>query len=143
MRFSCHALFLLIFLGLISSGTYPHETLQAPTQDQNVQVVEMTAKKYKFTPSPVHVKRGMKVQLRITALDHVHGFKINVYPDGADAKGAPGLLFATPKDCWRLEKEQVTTIEFVAQAAGSYPFKCCVFCGFGHLGMKGELIVDP
>lgn len=143
MRFSCRALFLLFFLGLTSSGTYPHETIQAPAQDQNVQVLEMTAKRYKFTPSPLHVKRGMKIQLRITALDHVHGFKINIYPDGADAKGAPGLLFTTPKECWRLEKEQVTTIEFVAQTAGSYPFKCCTFCGFGHMGMKGELIVDP
>ncbi|HEV2489300.1 MAG TPA: cupredoxin domain-containing protein [Candidatus Acidoferrales bacterium] len=143
MKHFCRSFVLLFFLGLISSGTYPHETIQAPAQDQNIQVVEMTAKKYKFSPSPVHVKRGMKVQLKITALDHVHGFKINIYPDGADAKGTPGLAFAAPKDCWRLEKGQVTTIEFVAQTAGSYPFKCCVFCGFGHMGMKGELIVDP
>ncbi|HKW88602.1 MAG TPA: cupredoxin domain-containing protein [Candidatus Acidoferrales bacterium] len=143
MKHFCRALFLVLFLGFISSGTYSHETIQAPARDQNIQIIEMTAKKYKFSPSPVHVKRGMKVQLKITALDHVHGFKINIYPDGADAKGTPGLVFTTPKDCWRLEKGQVTTIEFVAQTAGSYPFKCCVFCGFGHMGMKGELIVDP
>lgn len=143
MRRSNYACLLLFSLGLFATGTYPRETSHSATQDPNVQVVEMTAKKYRFTPSPLHVKRGMKVQLRITALDHVHGFKINIYPDGADAKGAPGLLFTTPKECWRLEKGQVTTIEFVAETAGSYPFKCCVFCGFGHLGMKGELIVDP
>lgn len=143
MRRSNYAFLLLFSLGLFATGAYPRETSQSATQAQNVQVVEMTAKKYRFTPSPVHVKRGMRVQLRITALDHVHGFKINIYPDGADAKGAPGLLFTTPKECWRLEKGQVTTIEFIAETAGSYPFKCCVFCGFGHLGMKGELIVDP
>jgi heme/copper-type cytochrome/quinol oxidase subunit 2 len=137
---ACLLLFLLTF---VAAGTYPHETPQTPAQNQSVQVINMTAKKYKFDPSPLHVKRGMKVQLRITATDHAHGFKINIYPDGADAKGAPGLAFTTPKDCWRLEKGRVTTIEFVAQTAGSYPFKCCVFCGFGHMGMKGELIVDP
>jgi cytochrome c oxidase subunit 2 len=137
------AFLLLSLLGLFAAGVYPHEAIQTPAQDQSVQVIDMTAKKYKFSPTPVHVKRGMKIQLRITAIDHVHGFKINIYPDGADAKGAPGLVFTTPKDCWRLEKGQVTTIEFVAQTAGSYPFKCCVFCGFGHMGMKGELIVDP
>lgn len=139
----CRVLLLLSSIAFIAAGTYPGEIFQAPSQDQTVQVIDMTARKYKFTPSPIHVKRGTKVQLRITALDHVHGFKINIFPDGADAKGEPGLLFATPKNCWRLEKGQVTTIEFVAQRAGSYPFKCCVFCGFGHLGMKGELIVDP
>ncbi|HEV2490268.1 MAG TPA: cupredoxin domain-containing protein [Candidatus Acidoferrales bacterium] len=143
MKHFSRALLLLPLVGLLAAGTYSHETIQAPTQDQSAQVIDMTAKKYKFTPSPVHVKRGTKVQLRITALDHVHGFKINIYPDGADAKGAPGLAFVTPKECWRLEKGQVTTIEFVAQTPGSYPFKCCVFCGFGHMGMKGLLIVDP
>jgi heme/copper-type cytochrome/quinol oxidase subunit 2 len=136
--------FLLIFLlPLFAAGTYSHESLQAPAQNPGLQVIDMTARKYRFDPSPVHVKRGMKVELRITAIDHNHGFKINIYPDGADAKGAPGLLFTTPKDCWKLQKGKVTTIEFVAQTAGSYPFKCCVFCGFGHMGMKGLLIVDP
>lgn len=143
MKSFCRAFLLLFLLGFLPAGVFPHETIQNPAQSQTVQVIDMTAKKYKFAPSPVHVKRGMKVQLQITALDHVHGFKINIYPDGADAKGAPGLVFSAPKDCWRLEKGQVTTIEFVAQTAGSYPFKCCVFCGFGHMGMKGELIVDP
>jgi heme/copper-type cytochrome/quinol oxidase subunit 2 len=115
----------------------------AQTPDANIQVVEMTAKKYEFSPSPIHVKKGMKVQLKIKALDRAHGLKINVYPDGADTKGAPGLTFAAAQDCWKLEKGEVTTIEFVAQQPGSYPFRCCTFCGFGHLGMKGQLIVDP
>ena len=44
--------------------------------DQKVQVIGLTAKKYEYSPSPVHVKIGTKVQLRITAVDHDHGFKI-------------------------------------------------------------------
>ena len=111
-------------------------------QSSNVQVIDMTAKKYVFNPSPIHVKKGTKVQLRITSTDHTHGFKINLYPDGGNTKGAPGLVFTDAQDCWKLPKGQTVTIEFTASTPGHYPFKCCKFCGFGHMGMKGELIVD-
>lgn len=120
-----------------------HQTAQTqPAQSSDVQVIDMTAKKYVFNPSPIHVKRGTKVQLRITSTDHTHGFKINLYPDGGNTKGAPGLEFTAPEDCWKLPKGEAVTIEFVAKTSGHYPFKCCKFCGFGHMGMKGELIVD-
>jgi len=116
--------------------------VQTGAPNGNVQVINMTAKKYVFTPSPIHVKKGTRVELRITAIDHRHGFKINIYPDGGSTKGAPGLEFTSPKDCWTLQKGQTVTIDFVARTPGHYPFKCCKFCGFGHMGMKGELIVD-
>ncbi|HKV26871.1 MAG TPA: cupredoxin domain-containing protein [Candidatus Acidoferrales bacterium] len=135
------AFLLSVFAAFLAAGAFSHQQ-QAPPQNQSAQVIDMTAKKYKFTPSPIHVKKGTKIQLRITATDRNHGFKINVYPDGAAANGAPGLVFTSPQDCWKLPKDQVVTIEFVAQTPGSYPFKCCVLCGFGHMGMKGELIVD-
>jgi heme/copper-type cytochrome/quinol oxidase subunit 2 len=43
------------------------------------------AKKYEYSNSPVHVKVGTKVQLKITAMDHDHGFKIASTPDGASS----------------------------------------------------------
>jgi len=45
-------------------------------QDQNAQVIELVAKKYEYSPAPVHVKAGSMVRLKITAVDHDHGFKI-------------------------------------------------------------------
>ena len=117
-------------------GAPPQETAQNP------QVIELTAKKYEYGQSIIHVKQGARVQLKFTALDRKHGFKISPYPDGAGTQGPVGLEFASPQDCWKLEKGQVTTIEFVAKSAGTYSFKCCVFCGFGHKGMHGQLIVD-
>lgn len=114
-------------------------------QDQGSQVIEMTAKKYEFSPSPVHVKAGTKVVLKITATDRVHGFRISTAPDAA-AKGAePGLVLASPapNDCYRLEKGQQVSVEIEAKTPGTYTFKCCVHCGLGHGGMKGQLIVDP
>ena len=115
----------------------------AQGQDQETQVTELTAKKYEYSPSPVHVKAGTKVQLKITATDHDHGFKIGTTPAGDERNSQPGLAFASPQDCWLLKKGETTTIEFLAQTPGTYTFKCCHTCGLGHRGMKGQIIVDP
>ena len=111
--------------------------------DDNVQVISVSAKKYEFSPSPIRVKQGARVQLKITATDHVHGLKIDEYPDGSDRKGNPGLVYAASKDCLRVEKGQTQTLEFTAQTAGTYQIRCCVHCGWEHRSMKGQLIVEP
>ena len=115
----------------------------ALAQDKDAPVIELTAKKYDYSPSPVHVKTGAKVQLKITATDHDHGFKIANVPDGSESNSKPGLVFASPQECWQLKKGETTTIEFLAQAPGTYTFKCCHTCGLGHRGMKGQIVVDP
>ena len=114
----------------------------AMAQGEQVQVIELTAKKYEYSPAPVHVKAGTKVQLKITAVDHDHGFKITTVAKGADKNSKPGLVFTSPQDCWQLKKGGTTTIEFVAQTPGTYPFKCCHVCGMGHGGMKSEIVVE-
>jgi cytochrome c oxidase subunit 2 len=111
--------------------------------NQEVQLIEMTAKKYEYTPSPIRVKRGGKVQLRITALDKTHGFKINLNPDESDKKGDPGLIFSSNDDCFKLEKGIPTVVQFVARTPGTYSFHCCNRCGIGHGGMKGQIVVEP
>jgi cytochrome c oxidase subunit 2 len=114
-------------------------------QDQDEQVIEITAKKYEFSPSRVHVKQGTRVRLRITAIDRDHGFRIAVVPQGADRLTHPGLEFAVPQsnEGRKLQKGKETTIEFVVKTAGTYEFKCSVGCGIGHGRMKGQLVVDP
>jgi cytochrome c oxidase subunit 2 len=115
----------------------------AQSGNEAVQLITVTAKKYEFDPSPIRVKQGAKVRLSITATDHAHGFKISPFPDGAEKSGDPGLVFSSPQDCTKIEKGQTTTVEFVAQKAGTYSFRCCVVCGFHHHAMKGQLIVEP
>ena len=127
----------------LTSGTVSRRSNQAQASTQDVKVIEVSAKKYEYNPSSIHVKQGTKVQLRITATDHTHGFKIGAFSDGSNKSGSPGLTFSSPPDCWKIEKGQLATIEFVAQTSGTYSFKCCVRCGLGHGGMKGQLIVDP
>jgi heme/copper-type cytochrome/quinol oxidase subunit 2 len=109
----------------------------------NPVVIHMTAQKYRFDPSPVHVKSGSHVQLLIKALDRIHGFSINTFPDKAAAKEPSGLVFDHAEKCWHIEVGKETEIDFEARQPGTYAFKCCDFCGMGHMGMKGELIVDP
>jgi cytochrome c oxidase subunit 2 len=111
-------------------------------QDQSAQGIEVTAKKYEYSASPIHVKSGSKVQLKITASDHDHGFKIAAVPDGAATNGTAGLIFTSSQDCWQLKKGETTTIDFLAQTPGTYTFKCCHTCGLGHKGMKGQIIVE-
>ena len=127
---------------LVALGIYLLQPRPITAQDQQVQVVELKAKKYEYVPSPVHVKAGAKVQLKITAVDHDHGFKITTVPNGAEKSGKPGLVLASPQDCWQLKKGETTTIEFLAQTPGTYPFWCCHRCGLGHKDMKSEIVVD-
>jgi len=110
--------------------------------DDSPQVIEVTAKKYEYSPAPIHVKRGAKIELKINAIDHDHGFSVFAVPDGANSNGPPGLVFTSPQECWQLKKGETTTIEFLAQTPGTYSFKCCHVCGLGHRGMKGQLVVD-
>jgi heme/copper-type cytochrome/quinol oxidase subunit 2 len=118
---------------------YPRSVL---ARDDSPQVIEVTAKKYEYSPAPIHVKRGAKIELKITAIDHDHGFSIFAVPDGANSNGPAGLVFTSPQECWQLKKGETTTIEFLAQTPGTYSFKCCHVCGLGHRGMKGQLVVD-
>jgi heme/copper-type cytochrome/quinol oxidase subunit 2 len=117
----------------------------APIRDEDAQVIQMTAKKYEFSPSHVHLKQGIRVQLKITALDRDHGFKCAVVPDGAYPSGFLGLEFTWPRgnEGWKLKKGKETTIEFFATTPGTYEFSCSVACGIHHGRMKGQLVVDP
>jgi cytochrome c oxidase subunit 2 len=133
---------LFLAVGFPVAGGFATAT-NSPQADRNVRIIEVTAKKYEFNPSPIRVKQGTKVQLKITALDRAHGFIISLYPDGSDTTGSPGLIFTSNEDCLKIEKGSSEVVEFVAHTTGTYSFKCCKHCGLGHKGMKGQLVVEP
>ena len=55
--------------------------------EPDIQLIEITAKKYAYSNSPIHVKIGTKVLLKITVTDHDHGFTIGTVPDGIKRSG--------------------------------------------------------
>ncbi len=87
--------------------------------------IKMTAKDFAFMPGEVRVKLGQKVRLIVTSTDVLHGIAIPAFNVHAD-----------------LPVGVATTVEFTADQKGSFPFFCSVFCGSGHRGMKGMLIVE-
>src|ERR1700741_2742640 len=108
----------------LTNGTVSRRSNMAQASTQDVKVIEVSAKKYEYNPSSIHVKQGTKDQLRITATDHTHGFKIGVFSDGSDKNGSPGLAVTSHQDCGKIEKCQASTIEFVAHTSGASSFKC-------------------
>jgi len=110
--------------------------------DANTKVIELSAKKYDFTPAEIRVPKGTRVELKVHSVDDTHGVKLDVYPEGAKHKGTPGLVFEHPDDNGNVKKGEDQVLDFVAQEPGTYDFKCAKFCGFGHDKMKGKLIVE-
>ncbi len=110
-------------------------------QDGNP-VIEMTAENFKFTPREIRVKAGAHVTIKLTSLDDKHGIAFKVVPEGQPEGSPPGLRFDTPKPDWPLQRGKEKVIQFVAERPGTYEFSCSVFCGMGHNGMLGRVIVE-
>ena len=117
---------------------------QVPQADANgaAQIIEVSAKKYEFTPSEIRVKSGSRVELKVHSVDETHGIKLDLYPEGATDKTKPGLIFDKPELNGKVEKDQDQILDFVAQQPGTYQFKCAKVCGMHHGSMKGTLVVE-
>jgi cytochrome c oxidase subunit II len=107
-------------------------------------MIELVAKTFEFIPNEIHVKAGERVQIKLRSADRAHGLRLNIYPEGAEEGGDPGLVFERPQDVAKVEKHKERVIEFIAARPGTYDFKCSVQCsmGHGHDRMIGKLIVD-
>lgn len=119
------ALMLLVNGSLASLGALAQDAASNSQAAPNVHEIQVTAKKYEFSPNPIRVKKGEPVRLIITATDHDHGIQLDAFHIKQ-----------------KLKKGVPATIEFTPDKAGTFPFKCSVFCGLGHGGMKGELVVE-
>jgi heme/copper-type cytochrome/quinol oxidase subunit 2 len=117
MATGCLAIWVLVWATAVRPQTSP--------AGPETREVRITAKKYEFSPDTVEVKAGTKIIFKITALDREHGFEI-----------------ANVKDsCVKIQKGETATVEYVAEKAGTVEFRCCVFCGLGHRGMKGKIVI--
>ncbi len=95
--------------------------------------IKMRAFQFGFEPNVIEVEAGTKVIIEIVEVSaekepnfKFHTFTLNDF-------GVNQLL----------EVGKTYTIEFVADKVGTFTFECAIYCGVGHAGMKGTLIVKP
>jgi cytochrome c oxidase subunit II len=95
-------------------------------EDQDEQVIKIKAKNFEYSPNEIRIKRGVPVILEFTSLDRVHGFNVSDL----------GGIRAT------IEPGKVTHVRILAPKSGTYEFHCDIFCGDGHEGMTGTIVVE-
>ena len=133
---------LLVGIACLVMATLSRAQGSDPNNGAVVKVIEISTKKYEFSPAEIRVKKGERVELKIHSVDTTHGAKLILYPEGSKDKSTPGLKLADPSQNERVEKNVDQVIDFVAVEAGTYEIRCAKLCGMGHGRMKGKLIVE-
>ena len=108
-------------LGIAFAAIAPKPNL---ARADNPKVIEITAKKFEFTPSEITLKKGEPVVLRLTSSDRVHGFMskpLKIDTDIADGK--------------------TTDVAVTPDTAGEFTVICDHYCGTGHGNMKMKVTV--
>jgi len=89
-------------------------------------VVKVSARRFEFEPETIRLKLHVPVTLELSSLDREHGFQA---PElGIDEVIRPGAP---------------TRVHLVPEREGTFDFHCSVFCGSGHEGMAGQIVVEP
>ena len=81
--------------------------------------IDVTAKRFEFTPGEITLKKGEPVVLVIKSLDVAHGLRFREL--GIQTKVAKG---------------QSSELPFTPKKVGDFVGQCAVFCGSGHGKMK-------
>lgn len=109
-----------------------NETVDIPEDSDNSaeatgEVVEITVRgaNYSFSPNVIRVSQGDRVRVTLTSDEGFHDFVIDEF--GAATS--------------RVNAGETTTVEFVADQAGSFTFYCSVG-NHRAMGMEGTLVVE-
>jgi cytochrome c oxidase subunit II len=108
------------FLTLISTAAITYRAHAAEPR-----VIEITAKRFAFSPDQITLKKGEPVTLRLHSEDVTHGFfmrKLKI-----DTEVAPG---------------KTTDVTITPEVAGTYTTICDHFCGANHGNMKMTIVVE-
>jgi len=109
-------------VGLVAAALVGRTPLARP---DGPRVIDVSAKRFAFTPSEIHLKRGEPVTLRIHSADVTHGLYLK--PLGIDAEIEPG---------------KTAEVTFTPTVSGRFTAICDHFCGSGHGNMHMELLVE-
>jgi cytochrome c oxidase subunit 2 len=115
----------LTFLSAVSPRTVAQVAKDAGTEIRGVHEIQVTLRKYEFSPGLVRVRKGEPVRLIMAAVDHDHGFELDDFQINQ-----------------KIRKGTRAVVEFTADKAGTFHFRCSNVCGLGHRNMKGMLVVE-
>ena len=118
LRLRVFAAILCVCLGILLSGT-------GRVRADNLPVIEITAKRFAFSPDKVTLKKGQTVRLRLHSEDVTHGFFMRALK--IDEVIEPG---------------QTKDIVVNPQTAGSFTTICDHFCGANHGNMNMTIVVE-
>jgi len=114
------AVFSLAILGFFAIFVRPHRALA-----DSPRVIEITVKRFEFTPNKITLKKGETVTLRLNSADVTHGFFLR--PLRIDAVIAP---------------DKPTDVTVTPETAGTFTTICDHFCGVNHGNMKMTIVVE-
>jgi cytochrome c oxidase subunit 2 len=105
-------------------GCVAGEQASRKAPESNVQTVQVTAEKFKYTPDEITLKKGVPADLVLTTKDRVHGFHV------------PELGLRT-----EIKPGETEHVRFTPDKAGKFVMECDIFCGEGHESMDGTITV--
>ena len=91
----------------------------------DIPVVEITAKRFEFSPKQITLKKGQTVKLRLHSEDVTHGFFLR--PLKLDEEIPAG---------------KTTEVVITPQTAGTFLTICDHFCGANHGNMNMTIVVE-
>jgi cytochrome c oxidase subunit 2 len=103
----------------------PRPARAAPPAGAAPRVVDVTAKRFEFSPKEITLEKGQPVTLRLTSVDVTHGFFSRDLKLDLD-----------------LQPGKVVEATITPQAAGRYRVICDHFCGSGHGNMNMTIVVQ-
>ncbi len=92
---------------------------------EDVPVIDITAKRFAFSPDKITLKQGQTVKLRLHSEDVTHGFFLR--PLKLDEEIPAG---------------QTVEVTVTPQAAGTFTTICDHFCGANHGNMNMTIVVE-
>ena len=94
-----------------------------------VREIEVKSIQYRWEPDTIVVKKGEKIRFIIETVDAPHGFELE------------GIVIPSWDPEKAIRKGDKTILEVTADEAGIWDMVCTIYCGPGHVGMKGKYIV--
>ena len=113
---------IVVALGVFASVVF---TGVSRVRAEDVPVIEITAKRFAFSPDKITLKQGQTVKLRLHSEDVTHGFFLR--PLKLDEEIPAG---------------QAVEVTVTPQTAGTFTTICDHFCGANHGNMNMTIVVE-